>query len=179
MCDTESLIAPGRGNCVMKNGKFVAYNEAPGNFYVAATLSLASSSEGTEFDAAPGSDFDIDNDLFFPLCYVVHCDGEPVAYTTKRSKVFVGIPAGTHTFSVSSYFNGGNESARLAKTVTVDGEVTAVEGVTANNGGNGSTVVSTVDGRVVRRLSHKATTAEAVENLPSGLYVVDGKKVVK
>ena len=179
MCDTESLIAPGRGNCVMKNGKFVAYNEAPGNFYVAATLSLASSSEGTEFDAAPGSDFDIDNDLFFPLCYVVHCDGEPVAYTTKRSKVFVGIPAGTHTFSVSSYFNGGNESARLAKTVTVDGEVTAVEGVTANNGGNGSTVVSTVDGRVVRRLSHKATTAEAVENLPSGLYIVDGKKVVK
>ncbi len=132
ICDKTTILAPGRGNCVLKNGKFEAYPEAPGNFYVEATMTLPAATEGTDYADAPSGEMDVDNGLFYPLCYVVHCDGKPLAYTTKREKTFSDIPAGTHTFAVSSYYNGGNESMRLTQIVEVPGDLSAINETSAN-----------------------------------------------
>ena len=44
---------------------------------------------------------------------------------------------------------------------------------------NRPTVVSTIDGRTVRRFNSSVETAKALDGLAKGMYVVNGKKVVK
>ena len=139
---------------------------------------MPGSNEGTDYAVVPSHDFDISNDFFYPLCYAVYCDGNVIGYTTKKQKVLVGIPAGTHTVSVSSMFNGGNESAHLSQTVTVTGQATGIGSVEADSRST-RTVVMTADGRMVRSLPGTVSAACAVSGLPSGLYIVNGRKVVK
>lgn len=130
--DLSSPLVAGRGNCVLnaEGTKFEQYTSATGNFYVMATVTMPAATTGTDYDTAPSMDFDLSTDLFYPLCYVVHRDGTPIAYTTKREKTFYTEPAGSHTYTVASYYNGGNESTRLSQTVTVAGSPTSIKEVT-------------------------------------------------
>lgn len=133
ICDNSANLTKGRGNCVIINGeeKFVPYEDASGNFYVSATMTLPDATAGTDFTDAPGKEFDLNTDLVYPLCYVVHRDNAPILYTTKREKTLTGEPAGTHLYSVSSYYNGGNESTRISKTITVKGTTTGIDDICA------------------------------------------------
>ena len=133
--DLNAILVNGRGNCVMNNSgtKFEPYADAQGNFYVEAIMTLPDASEGTDLNEAPSMDFNMATDLFYPLCYVVHRDGETISYTTKRNKTFTNEPVGTHTYAVSSFYNGGNESTRLSKTIEVKGNATSISDVSKND----------------------------------------------
>lgn len=129
ICDNSSNLVRGRGNCVIINnsGDFEPCNEATGNFYISATMTLPSATTGTDFAVAPSKDFDLTTDLAYPLCYVIHRDNTPVVYTTKREKTLTGEPAGSHIYAVSSYYNGGNESTRISETITVSGSTDGID----------------------------------------------------
>ena len=56
----------------------------------------------------------------------------------------------------------------------------AISAISSDAGtGNRSTMVTTIDGRCVRRFSTSVSASEATAGLPSGIYIVDGKKIVK
>lgn len=167
--DLNSILVNGRGNCVMNadGTEFVPYADAQGNFYVEATMTLPDAASGYDYDEAPGMDFNFNTDLFYPLCYVVHRDDTPIAYTTKREKVFSNEPAGTHVYTVSSYYNGGNESTRLSQTVEVMG-TTAIEEI----GDNGASVSVNGDFVVVNGFKGTVTVSDAAGIHRS--YAVDG-----
>ena len=160
--DLNSILVNGRGNCILNNEgtKFIPYADAQSNFFVSATLTMPAATSGTDFDEAPSMDLDVTTDLFYPLCYVIHRDGTPIAYTTKREKTFATEPAGIHTYAVSSYYNGGNESTRLAKVVNVTGSSTGIKDATDTS------VAFNVNGRMLTIANYKGKVNVST---PSGI----------
>ncbi|MBO6189098.1 MAG: alpha-amylase, partial [Prevotella sp.] len=71
--------------------------------------------------------------------------------------------------------NGGyyNEAGAL------QGTVTGIQLPTATTGGNRLLKVYTIDGHLLRILPSDTTEAEALNQLKHGIYVINGKKIVK
>ena len=65
----------------------------------------------------------------------------------------------------------------LVEDVTAD-QTTAIVDITATNRATTATTVASLDGRIVRHFAHAVPTAEALNGLPAGIYVVNGKKVL-
>ena len=58
---------------------------------------------------------------------------------------------------------------------------TGITGITASDGGNASETVRvySIDGRMVRSLPAGTTAGEATEGLTNGIYIVNGKKIIR
>ncbi len=65
----------------------------------------------------------------------------------------------------------------FVKDVTKDYN-TAIAGITVNNTSLRPTTVVSLDGRTLRRFCEHKSTADALNGLGKGIYVVNGKKVV-
>ena len=179
VCD-KSPIVKGRGNCLLKGGNFVESEEATGNFYITATVTPPAATQGTEVIPQPDETCDPTLDLYYPKAYAVYCDGELLGCTTARSKVITAAPDGLHTYSVSSYYKGGNVSLGVSKDVEIvtngiaslpvsSERVKSSEGQIVFAGYEGQVVVADVFGRQV--LSTTVHANEAIKLLP-GVYTV-------
>ena len=184
----QSTLTRTRGNCILKNGKFEEASEATGNLYVSATVTMPSAETENDADLSGLAGFDASYDLFYPLAYSVYCDGKLVGRTTARHKTFANVADGTHTYTVSSYYNGDNESIGLSKTVTVG--TTAIADISASSlsveGGKGCICLDGYTGAV--SLSNAEGVCRTLQlggermfvSLAPGLYVVKaGDKSVK
>ena len=184
----QNNLAKGRGNCVLKDGKFVEYGETTGNFYVSATLTLPTAEAENVYDTERNPTFDAANDLFFPLAYSIYCDGELAGRTTARHKTFKQVADGRHLYTVSSYYNGDNESVGISQTVTVgttgimsmeatEPVITTGHGWLSIAGYQGHVTLSHADGKA-RTLS--LCGDRVTLRLTPGLYIVKaGDKVTK
>lgn len=176
----QSNLTRTLGDCVLKGNKFESNNETTGNFYVSATVTMPTSDTENEADLSDLPTFNASNDLFYPLAYSVYCDGKLVIRTTARHKTFNNVADGKHTYTVSSYYNGDNESIGLSKTVTVGTTAIAdlsVSSLSVNGGQNmitlsgyrGPVVISNVEGITkTLQLSGERTSI----SLSPGLYIV-------
>ena len=64
----------------------------------------------------------------------------------------------------------------LGKNVTAD-QPTAIVDITASHNANATSVMA-IDGRMVRHFNSAVPTTEAIDGLASGIYIVNGKKVL-
>ena len=98
--------------------------------------------------------------------YNIYVDGEQftsVSGTTLEA-VLTGIGNGNHKYSVSAVYTSGKESKQISiMLVTTDISNLSVDGKPVD--------IYTVDGKLVRR---QATSLDGL----SGLYVIDGRKVI-
>lgn len=103
---------------------------SPGNVFCYATLSApASLVELVEPDfTVPVTDPSLD--MFYPVGFAVERDGERIGVTAATSFTDSGVAPGTHTYSVSSLYPGGNESG--AVTADIDLRFDGVENVAAD-----------------------------------------------
>lgn len=124
-CDMSNLVK-GRGNCVLRDGRFVESTEAKGNFYVSGVVTMPADEAENDYEASESTAFDAEYDLYFPLAYSVYCDGELVGRTTSRHKTFNNVPKGEHTYMVACYYNGNNESVGVSQSVEVRSDATAI-----------------------------------------------------
>ncbi len=180
-CDKSREATPGLGNLIMRDGSFVQSDDAAGNFYVGATLSMPDASSGTDYEEAPTYDYDASTDLYYPTCFVVECDGSVAAYTTKREKTFTNVASGTHLYKVSSYYNGGNLSTGISKLVSVgetgilqlgatSASVRTERGCIIIEDYCGDVRICNAMGMTVYEASSDGSTTDIP--LPKGLYVV-------
>ncbi len=83
----------------------------------------------------------------------------------------------TSYFVVSTQKDG--QGHHLVNDVTSD-YVTGIKGLESNAGQQSrATAVQTLGGQTVRRFPSHVSPSEAVSGLPAGIYIVDGKKIVK
>ena len=72
-----------------------------------------------------------------------------------------------------------NQGHHLVNDVTGD-YVTGINALEITSAGQtGKTLVSTLAGQTVRRFASAVSLQEAVSGLPAGIYVVNGKKIVR
>ena len=109
-------------------------------------------------------------------------DGTLIATTDGRAFRDDNVPAGTHTYTLSSLYAGGNESTTQSVDITVgtDGitsaeaapaiTVTAAAGAITIGAGAGPATVADTTGRVIARVD--ATSAPATISAAPGVYIV-------
>lgn len=184
----QSELQRGNGNLMSVNGG--AWQTDPlarGNYILKATLSGAPSGDAVQSvhydahayveDAATPSlfldtysPFDVDADLIFPLGFTIYNEGRRVLETT--SSVGATLPVrhllvgsdGTLTLSLVSSYKNINESRPLDAAIVLSGNTDGLESVATAS--PASSVCYDLQGRSVYPTAR-------------GLYIVQGKKVVK
>lgn len=184
----QSELQRGNGNLMSVNGgAWQADPLARGNYILTAVLTGDPSADAVQtihYDAHTSVDsgadsslfldtyspFDVDADLFLPLGFTVYSEGHRVLETT--SSVGAIVPArhllvdsdGTLTLTLVSSYKHANESRPLDATIVLSDYTDGLESVPAAS--PAASVCYDLQGRSVR-----PTT--------SGLYIVQGKKVVR
>ena len=97
-----------------------------------------------------------------------------IANTSSIQTVDVNNLNETSFLEVSSSMSS---SKYLVNNVT-DDYSTGIQGVKTDEDRNTSDKVYSIDGRIIRSFANKVTTAEALNGLPAGIYIVNNRKVV-
>lgn len=179
---SDNASNPGAlGSCIsVDGGAWEADPEADGSFFIYATLAEPDATAGSPVEIAPGDASDID--FCYPAGFAVYRDGTLIATTDGRAFRDDNVPAGTHTYTLSSLYAGGNESTTQSVDITVgtDGivsaeaapaiTVTAAAGTITIGAGAGPATVADTTGRVIARVD--ATSAPATILAAPGVYIV-------
>lgn len=134
--------------------------------------------EGTTYFAIHNNTADTYMFMLDDITYTAGC-GKVVAYNIYRGKQLIKrveadapatftdteLPAGTHVYAVSAVYAGGESEATQAAPVT-DIAAVALDGTTPFD-------LYTTDGKLI------AKGIRSLKDFPKGVYVVDGKTIVK
>lgn len=180
---SDNAANPGAlGSCIsVDGGAWEADPEADGSFFIYATLAEPDATAGSPVDIAPGEAEALD--FCYPAGFAIYRDGEPIGTTDGRAFRDDNVPAGRHTYTLSSLYRGGNESTTQSVDVdlSTDGitsaeaarpaiSVTAAEGTITVGAGAGAATIADATGRVIARVG--ATRADATVRVPAGVYIV-------
>ncbi|MDE5561187.1 MAG: M6 family metalloprotease domain-containing protein [Bacteroidaceae bacterium] len=186
LCD-QSPTVEGMGNLSRTDDReWEADRTAQGNFFIAATLRAPEYATGGSPVIRPVEDMLADTS--YPIGFTVYEDGTELVRTVGRTYSYEAKP-GDHTYTITSMYKGGNESAALEKELHVglpsdvesphswNPAITVREGVVEVSGLTGRITVTDMVGRRAASLESSGNTLSI--GLPAGVYTVTNKNMTK
>lgn len=122
---------------------------------------------------------EVNGKKWYSQLYSINSANDCVSFVfAQKDKVqTVDVSGVTSTSYFEVLADKDSQGHYLVKDVTKDYN-TAIAGITVNNTSLRPTTVVSLDGRTLRRFCEHKSTADALNGLAKGIYVVNGKKVV-
>lgn len=122
---------------------------------------------------------EVNGKKWYSQLYSINSANDYVSFVfAQKDKVqTVDVSGVTSTSYFEVLADKDSQGHYLVKDVTKDYN-TAIAGITVNNTSLRPTTVVSLDGRTLRRFCEHKSTADALNGLGKGIYVVNGKKVV-
>lgn len=184
----RSAAIDGYGNLsAINGGEMSADSKLRGNHFLYAVLTEPAAEERDMPQMTAVEDSRAD--LVLPLGFTVYRDGEAIGTTGGRLFVDSNVAPGTHRYTVTNLYKGNNESAAVAKEVTIEGESSIVGvddeapafDVMAAEGGiiiRAASPVNIYNIAGVLLKSMQPADNETFVPLAAGVYLVEGTKVL-